>query len=79
MKAQVAKASLPVEGTTVSASSGNKFTRVHLDMTNDGISLAMVGAASAFNDPRSRHMVTLTPTENGVTLAMVGAASAAVQ
>lgn len=78
MDTRIAKASMPLEGVTVSASPGNKFTRVHLDLAGDGVTLAMVGAASALKLRDNRHAVTLTPTADGVTLAMVGAASAVI-
>lgn len=64
-------------GTTVLASPGKKFTRVHLDLADDGITLAMVGAASASLREGTRHSLTLNKTEDGITLAIVGAASAA--
>ena len=41
------KSTIPEEGLSVSSSKGNKFTRVHLDLGREGITLALVGAASA--------------------------------
>lgn len=76
MKFTVSKQVIPSEGFVASASPGNKFTRVHLDMAGDGITLSMVGAASAFKEPESRHSITLHPAAEGIALAMVGAASA---
>lgn len=77
MKNQKLSKTIPAEGVTLSASPGNKFTRLHLDLAEDGITLAMVGAANAALTKGNRHAVTLKPTTDGVTLAMVGAASAA--
>ncbi|MEX0139608.1 hypothetical protein MRBLMS1_000368 [Massilia sp. LMS1-1-1.1] len=76
METNFTKASLPSDGISISASPGNKFTRIHLDLANDGVTLAMVGAASALKADDSRHMVTLKSAADGISLAMVGAASA---
>jgi hypothetical protein len=75
MPTKIPKGSLPLEGVAVAASPGNKFTRVHLDLADDGVTLAMVGAASALKQIDARHSVVLKPTAEGVSLAMVGAAS----
>ncbi|WP_213781590.1 hypothetical protein [Caballeronia sp. dw_276] len=77
MVTNISKGSIPLEGLEVAASPGNKFTRIHLDLASDGVTLAMVGAASALKQPDSRHSLVLKPTADGVSLAMVGAASAA--
>lgn len=66
---------LPKEGAVITASKGNKFTKIHLDLAEDGITLAAVGAASALKN-ENRHTLTITPTNDGITLSMVGAASA---
>jgi len=76
MATSLPKGSIPQEGVAVAASQGNKFTRIHLDLSNDGVTLAMVGAASALKQVDNRHSVVLKPTADGVSLAMVGAASA---
>ncbi|MCA6220899.1 hypothetical protein [Photorhabdus antumapuensis] len=46
---------------------------------DDGITLAMVGAATSLANEENRHSITLKPTKEGITLAMVGAASAALK
>ena len=66
---------IPEEGIEVVAARGNKFTRINLDLAADGITLALVGAASALKG-ENRHSLRLTPGKEGVTLAMVGAAAA---
>jgi len=71
------KQCLPEDGITISASPGKKFTRIHLDLANDGVVLAMVGAAAALKNPDNRHSITLSNAKDGITLAMVGAASTA--
>lgn len=68
---------LPEEGVSVAASEGNRFTRINLDLADDGITLAMVGAASAALKKGNRHMVTLKPSQEGIVLSAVGAATAA--
>lgn len=68
---------LPEEGVSVAASEGNRFTRINLDLADDGITLAMVGAASAALKKGNRQMVTLKPSQEGVVLSVVGAATAA--
>ncbi len=73
-KVKMSKGALPEDGAEITASPGNKFTRIHLDLADDGITLAMVGAASSLSNS-NRHTVKLTPTEDGITLSMVGAAS----
>lgn len=78
MKVQIDKNMIPADGVVVSASKGNKITRIHLDMAQDGITLAMVGAAAALKNPDHRHSLTLKNASDGITLAMVGAAAAAV-
>lgn len=72
----VSKAVIPDEGVVLQASPGNKFTRLHLDLADDGITLAMVGAASALANA-NRHQVVLKRANEGITLSMVGAAAAA--
>lgn len=67
---------LPAEGCQVISSPGNKFTRINLDLGGDGVTLAMVGAASALKE-NNRHSVTLRPTKEGIVLSVVGAAAAA--
>lgn len=67
---------IPEDGVVLQAAQGRRFTRIHLDLAEDGITLAMVGAASAALLPEKRHFITLKPTKDGITLAMVGAASA---
>lgn len=67
---------LPAEGVNISASAGNRFTRVNLDLADDGITLAMVGAASALKEG-NRHTLTLKPSQEGIVLSAVGAATAA--
>lgn len=74
---QISKSALPDNGVSVAASRGNKFTRIHMDLADDGITLAMVGAASAaMNESGKRHSITLERTSDGITLSMVGAATA---
>lgn len=73
-KKNISKASLKEE-TTITASPGNSFTRIHLDLADDGITLAMVGAASAALG-KNRQSVSMKRTDDGITLAIVGAASA---
>lgn len=68
---------IPADGIEVAASPGKGLTRVHLDLAQDGVSLATVGAASAALASGNRHVVRLTPSKDGITLALVGAASAA--
>jgi len=70
------KKTIPREEITISATKGNKFTKIHLDLGGDGITLAAVGAASALKSSRNTHSITIKPTKNGITLAAVGAASA---
>lgn len=72
---KIEKESLPKEGVEIAASKGNKFTRVHLDLAGDGITLAMVGAASSMRDDASRHKLVLKPAPEGISLSVVGAAS----
>ena len=67
---------LPPEGVSVSLSKGNTLQRVHLDLGEDGITLAMVGAATASLSKENRQVITLKPGKEGVSLAMVGAALA---
>ncbi len=67
---------IPREEITISASKGNKFTKIHLELAEDGITLAAVGAASALQNSQNRHSITIKPIKNGITLAAVGAASA---
>lgn len=67
---------LPADGIEISASPGKGLTRIHLDLAQDGISLATVGAASAALKSGNRHVARLTPSKDGITLALVGAASA---
>lgn len=74
---RTARSQLPQDGLEIAASPGRGLTRVHLDLTQEGISLATVGAASAALPSGNRHVVRLTPSKDGVTLAIVGAASAA--
>jgi hypothetical protein len=71
----VAKSAIPKEGVVLQASPGNKFTRLHLDLADDGITLAMAGAASALANRASRHQILLKRAKEGITLSMVGAAS----
>ena len=73
----VGRHQLPADGIEVAANAGKGLTRVHLDLAQDGISLATVGAASAALASGNRHIVRLTPSKDGITLALVGAASAA--
>ncbi len=68
---------LPKKGIQVAASAGNRLTRIHLDAAEDGVSLALVGAASASLSKGNRHVLTLRPAESGISLSLVGAASAA--
>ncbi|AKH64378.1 MULTISPECIES: hypothetical protein [Photorhabdus] len=71
---------IPDEGASIVASPGKKFTRIHMDLSaDDGITLAMVGAATSLANKENRHSITLKPTKEGITLAMVGAASAALK
>jgi hypothetical protein len=67
---------IPAEGVSVSASKGNRITRINFDMAEDGITLAMVGAASALKEG-NRHTLTLSPGKDGIVLSVVGAATAA--
>lgn len=67
---------LPAEGVSVSASQGNRISRINLDMAEDGITLAMVGAASALKEG-NRHTLNLSPGKEGIVLSVVGAATAA--
>ncbi|WP_155930612.1 hypothetical protein [Mesorhizobium sp. L2C084A000] len=67
---------LPAEGVRVSASKGNRISRINLDMAEDGITLAMVGAASALK-AGNLHTLTLSPGKEGIVLSVVGAATAA--
>lgn len=77
MKEKSLSKQLPEEGVSVVASGGNRFTRINLDLADDGITLAMVGAASAALKQGNRHMVTLKPSQEGIVLSAVGAATAA--
>jgi len=65
---------IPAEGFSVAVPAGKVLTRVHLDITSEGISLATVGAASAVLKQGNRHQVILKPAKDGISLAMVGAA-----
>lgn len=67
---------LPDEGLDIAASPGNRFTRINLDLAADGITLAMVGAASALKEG-NRHQIILKPGKEGIVLSAVGAATAA--
>lgn len=72
----IGKSAIPDDGAEIMASPGNKFTRIHLDLADDGITLAMVGAATASLSEGARHSVQLKRAEEGITLSMVGAATA---
>ena len=67
---------LPEDGVSIAASEGNRITRINLDLADDGITLAMVGAASAALKDGNRHVVTLKPSKEGIVLSAVGAATA---
>ena len=67
---------VPVDGISVQASPGKMITRLHLDLADDGITLAMVGAASSLTTG-NRHSLEIKKGSDGISLAMVGAASAA--
>jgi len=69
--------SIPADGISISASPGKVMKRIHLDLADDGISLAMVGAASAALKKGNRHSLTIKKAGDGISLAMVGAATAA--
>ena len=76
-KAKLKRGTIPKDGVLVSASEGKEITRIHLDLADDGITLAMVGAASAGAlSKESRHQLLLKEAEEGITLAVVGAAVA---
>jgi hypothetical protein len=78
MKEQGVKKPLPEDGVNIAASPGNKFTRINLDLADDGITLAMVGAASALKGG-NRHSLTLKQGREGIVLSAVGAATAATR
>jgi hypothetical protein len=67
---------LPADGLEITLPEGKTFTRIHLDIAQDGITLAHVGAAHAPRVPGDRRKVILKPSKEGIALAMVGAASA---
>lgn len=68
---------LPADGIEIAASPGKGLTRIHLDLSQEGITLATVGAASAALSSGNRQIVRLSPSQDGISLAIVGAASAA--
>lgn len=69
---------IPDDGISINASPGKIMKRIHLDLADDGISLAMVGAASAALKKGNRHSLTIKKAGDGISLSMVGAASAPV-
>jgi hypothetical protein len=76
MSTHISRLPLPADGIEISVSAGKGLTRVHLDLAQDGISLATAGAASAALKSGNRQIARLTPSKDGITLALVGAASA---
>lgn len=68
------KSMIPEGGVIITLSEGNTLQRVHLDMGVEGVTLAMVGAATATLAKGNRQTVTLKPGKEGISLAMVGAA-----
>ena len=73
------KKQLPKEGLEVALSPGNTLTRIHLDMSKEGVVLSMVGAASATITKGNRQVIKLLHSKEGISLAMVGAASSALK
>lgn len=75
-KEQTLTKALPTNGVKIDASAGNALTKIHLDLGKEGISLSMVGAASAvLSKTKKRHSIELKPTKEGITLSIVGAAN----
>lgn len=70
------KKHFPAEGVQISVSEGNALTRIHLDLSREGVTLATAGAANALLTKGNRQVVSLNPTKDGISLALVGAASA---
>jgi hypothetical protein len=67
---------IPAQGLSITLPPGKVLTRIHLDVTKEGITLSTVGAASAILKPGNRQHLALKPGKEGISLAMVGAASA---
>lgn len=67
---------VPEEGIQISLCAGNKISRIHLESTPEGVSLALVGAASASLARGKRQVVKLDKeAQGGLTLVTVGAAN----
>jgi hypothetical protein len=72
----ISRTLVPEGGVEISLPEGKILTRIHLELSKDGITLSHVGAASAALPAGKRQSVVLKPGKQGVTLAVVGAASA---
>jgi len=71
------KFKVPAEGISISLTEGNTVQRIHLDLSaQEGISLSMVGAATASLRKGNTQTIKLIPSKDGITLSMVGAATA---
>jgi hypothetical protein len=69
------KFTVPADGLEITLPEGKTITRVHLDLAKEGVTLAMVGAASSEQKPGNRVKLKVGKAKEGVSLAMVGAAS----
>jgi len=69
------KFTVPADGLEITLPEGKTITRVHLDLAKEGVTLAMVGAASAEHKPGNRVKLKVAKAKEGISLAMVGAAS----
>ena len=63
---------VPVDGIELTLPEDQKMTKITLEPSDGGITLAVVGSASAAGE---RQKIELKPTNGGITLAVVGSAS----
>lgn len=64
---------VPKDGISITIPEGEAVSKISLEHNKGGITLAMVGSASAAGHQQK---ISLSPSEGGITLAMVGSASA---
>lgn len=75
------KKQLPKDGLEIALTKGNTLTRIHLDMSKEGVVLSMVGTATAtaLASSDTRQLVKLLPSKEGISLAMVGTANSVIK
>jgi len=68
---------IPDEGFKLALKEGNSLQRINLDLKQEGISLALVGSATANLSKSNRQVVELKPhAKGGIVLSVAGAANA---